>query len=114
MCSPSTESSRIFCIVHTHSSQAAWVGGLAARLAGTPAILHTAHGFALDEGSHPLLLWFYTLHERLAARWRDRIVMMSDFHRRWALRLGIGGPAQDYLESERHFQTPLVGRARAA
>jgi len=77
-------------IVHTHSSQAAWVGGLAARLAGTPAILHTAHGFALDEGSHPLLLWFYTLHERLAARWSDRIVMMSDFHRRWALRLGIG------------------------
>src|SRR5437899_1210038 len=76
-------------IVHTHSSQA-WVGGLAARLAGTPAILHTAHAFALDEGSHPLLLWFDTLHERLAARWSDRIVMMGDFHRRWALRLGIG------------------------
>jgi len=76
-------------LVHTHGSQAAWMGGFAARLAGTPAILHTEHGFALDEGSHPLLLWFYTLPERVAALWCDRIVMMSDFHRRWALRLGI-------------------------
>src|SRR6266566_1387765 len=76
-------------IVHTHGSRANWVG-LAARLAGTPAILHTAHGFAFDECSHPLVLWFYTLPERLAAGWSDRMIMMSDFHRRWALRLGIG------------------------
>ena len=76
-------------IVHTHGSQTNWVS-LAARLAGTRAILHTTHGFAFHEGAHPLVLWFYTLSDRLVARWSDRIIMMSDFHRRWALRLGIG------------------------
>jgi glycosyltransferase involved in cell wall biosynthesis len=76
-------------IVHTHGLEANRVG-LAARLAGTRAILQTAHGLAFQESSHWLPLWFYTLSEKLAARWHDRIFTISDFQRRWALRLGIG------------------------
>jgi glycosyltransferase involved in cell wall biosynthesis len=70
------------------------VGRLAARLAGVPVIVHTAHGFAFHEDSPVSIRVFYSTLERIASGWCDRIVSVSEFHRTWAIELGICSPGQ--------------------
>lgn len=85
-------SSSDYSIVHTHTSKGGFVGRLAAKLAKIPIIIHTAHGFAFHEFSNPIALIVYSRLEQLATRWCHRIITVSNFHRNWALRLGIAPP----------------------
>ncbi len=60
-------------VVHTHTSKAGFLGRLAARAAGVPAVF-TAHGWPFGEGLHPARERVYESFERLAARWCERVI----------------------------------------
>lgn len=81
-------------LVHTHTSKAGFVGRIAARLAGIPAVVHTAHSFSFHEESTWLERSVYVLLERIAARFCDTIVTVSNYHRAWALKLNIAEPSR--------------------
>jgi glycosyltransferase involved in cell wall biosynthesis len=65
-------------IVHTHTSKAGFVGRLAARLAGVPAVIHQPHGHIFYGYYGSGRTAFYIALERIAARWTDRIVTLTD------------------------------------
>ncbi|MEK6775501.1 MAG: glycosyltransferase family 4 protein [bacterium] len=76
-------------IVHTHNSKAGFLGRLAGKLAGTPVVIHTVHGFAFHQ-SEPL--WrrtIFRLMEKLAAPWADHTIFISQPMIDWAREEGI-------------------------
>lgn len=77
-------------LVHTHTSKGGLVGRLAGWYAHTPIVIHTVHGFPFHEQTHRLPIAALSHLERMAARRCHRVVTVSEFHRAWALRLGIG------------------------
>jgi glycosyltransferase involved in cell wall biosynthesis len=64
------------------------VGRLAARLAGIPAVF-TAHGWAFTEGVASGRRAVFRIAEHLAAALCERIIVVSEYDRRLALREGV-------------------------
>ena len=77
-------------VVHTHSSKAGIVGRIAARLAGVPVIVHTAHGWGFNRHQPWYAYWLYVWLERLCARFTSAIVVVGTSNRDEGLALGIG------------------------
>jgi glycosyltransferase involved in cell wall biosynthesis len=75
-----------YVIVHTHNSKAGFIGRLAAKIAGVPVIVHTVHGFAF----HPYeKFWrrkIFIFLERLATRWCDVMIVISEAMVNWAVK----------------------------
>jgi glycosyltransferase involved in cell wall biosynthesis len=79
-----------FDIVHTHTSKAGIVGRIAARIAGAPIVIQTAHGWGFHDHLPRWRKAAYVLLERLTARWTDCLVSVSEETTRFGLQYGIG------------------------
>jgi len=84
---------RRFDIVHTHTSKGGFMGRIAARMAGVPVVLHTAHGLPFHEASPWAKIKAYSALKRVAALCCDKIISVSREHARWIVELGIA-PAE--------------------
>ena len=76
-------------IVHTHSSKAGILGRAAARAAGADLVIHSIHGFGFHEGQPSAVRAFYVAAERLASRWTDAFVAVSEENIRTGETAGI-------------------------
>jgi glycosyltransferase involved in cell wall biosynthesis len=76
-------------IVHTHSSKAGILGRAAARRAGAEAIVHSIHGFGFNEEQPAPLRGLLAGLERMASRWTDAFVAVSEENIRLGVREGI-------------------------
>jgi glycosyltransferase involved in cell wall biosynthesis len=81
-------------LVHTHTSKAGFLGRLAAHLEHVPHIVHTPHGHIFGGYFSPAATRVFIGMERLAARWTDRIVTLTNAEAEQHLALGIGRRAQ--------------------
>lgn len=81
-----------FGIVHAHTPVAGLIGRAAAKLAGVPGIVYTAHGFYFHEGMSAARRVFFTGLERTAASITDIIFVQSLEDREEAVRSRIAPP----------------------
>ena len=64
-------------LVHVHTAIAAVLGRIAAKLAGTEAIVYTAHGFPFHDLSSPTQYFLYSNIEKYAAKITDLILTQN-------------------------------------
>lgn len=64
-------------VVHTHTSKAGFLGRIAAKLAGVPAITHTFHGHVFEGYFNPAKARLYVTLERLCASLCQKIITVS-------------------------------------
>lgn len=77
-------------IVHTHTSKAGFTGRLAARLVRVPIVIHQPHGHIFYGYYGPRTTAVYVALERLAARWTDVIITLTERGTEEHLARGIG------------------------
>lgn len=75
-------------LVCTHSSKAGFIGRRAAYKLGIPAVF-TAHGWAFTDGVDNKRQRLYLGLEKIAARWCNRIICVSEYDRQLALKCGV-------------------------
>ncbi|MFZ5652558.1 MAG: glycosyltransferase family 4 protein [Bacillota bacterium] len=79
-----------FDVVHVHTPVAAIVGRIAARLAGVPLIVYTAHGFYFHDGMSRWKRELFIVIEKIMGRFfTDIIFTQSEEDRETALKKGI-------------------------
>lgn len=81
-------------IVETHTTKAGIVGRLAARLEGSPIVLHTYHGHVLEAYYGLVKTSIARATERALARVTDRLIAVSAHVKRDLVRLEVASPDQ--------------------
>lgn len=84
-------------IIHLNSSKAGVVGSLAVATlprAARPKVIYTAHGWVFVEPLSRVRLAAYRWLEKLTARWKDKIVCVSEVSREDAVLAKVGKPSQ--------------------
>ncbi len=76
-------------VVHTHNSKAGFLGRLAGKIAKTPVVIHTVHGFSFHDSEPRIRRMLFKILERRAARWADHMIYISQPMIDWAEREGI-------------------------
>ena len=76
-------------IVHTHTPKPNLLGQAAAKLAGVPIRLYTAHGFYFHDNMKAFPKWFYITMEKIASRCSDIILSQNPEDINTAIKLGI-------------------------
>lgn len=113
-------------IIHLNSGKAGFIGSIAARLAEIKNVIFTAHGFSfLEPVAWPMRV-IYLWAEKLVRRYRKKIIAVSEFDRRQALKHHVAVPGQvvtihngiDLGKSENrkighptsdHYDYPIIG-----
>ena len=78
-----------FDVVHTHTPVAALLGRIAARVAGVPLIVYTAHGFYFHQQMKPLPKAIFTFLEWLGGRCTDLLFTQSEEDAQTAVERGF-------------------------
>lgn len=78
-----------FTIVHTHSSKPGFLGRVAAKLVGVPAIIHTIHGFPFHDFMNPVVKQFFIMLERFLSRISDKLITVSKLNLEKAVELQL-------------------------
>lgn len=81
-----------YTIVHTHSSKAGVLGRLAARLAGTPIIVHTLHSLVFHDYQPWIINRSWWLAKKICAPFTDFFISVSDVISEKAIAAGIAKP----------------------
>lgn len=82
-----------FSIVHTHTTKAGFLGRAAARLCGTPVVVHTFHAFSFHDFMRPATRRAYIALERLLRPLTDEFVAVSPLVAREAVEHRLAPPA---------------------
>ena len=78
-------------IVHLHTSKAGFLGRIAAKFTGVPAVIYMPHGHIFYGYTNFVLTKIYIILERFAARLCDAIITLSDVEARDFLARNIAG-----------------------
>lgn len=81
-------------IVHTHNAKAGVLGRIAARLAGVPVVVHTAHSISFVASTSALVNYAYRIADRACAVLCARIITVSALNTKTYLEAGVGRPDQ--------------------
>jgi len=79
-------------IVHTHSSKAGVLGRIAAKLAGTPIIVHTLHSLVFHEYQHWIINRLWRWVKKFCAPMTHHFISVSDIISQKAIAAGIDRP----------------------
>lgn len=86
-----------YTIIHTHSSKAGIIGRLAAKMAKTPIIVHTIHGWSFHDKMPFLKRKIYILLERLSASYTNAMIVVTQKDIDKGLKENIGYTEQYHL-----------------
>ncbi len=81
-----------FDIVNTHTSKGGFLGRIAARLAGVPLVIYTAHGYIFNEVDSRLTAIIYTCLEKFAAYFCDLVISVNEEERLIAIEKKVVSP----------------------